>query len=42
MLIFIFLAFSFFFSLSENLTITSLSEIQNVPTDETILTIEYR
>ena len=40
---FFLLAFSFFISLSENFTITSLSAISSVvPTDETSLTIEYK
>ena len=39
--IFIFLAFSFFFSLSENMLIHLLSEIQTVPIDENNLTIDY-
>ena len=36
------LAFSFLISFSDNLTITSLSAIQNVASDETNLIIEYR
>ena len=41
MIILPFLAFSFFFSLSENLSIASLSAILTVSTDETNLTIVH-
>ena len=39
---FFLLAFSFFISLSENFTITYLSAIQTISTDEASLTIEYK
>ena len=42
MKVFGFLAFSFFISLSKNLKITSLLEINTVSTDETRLIINYR
>ena len=38
----LFLAFSFLISLSENLSISSLSEILTVSTSETNLTINYK